>query len=191
MGMPVVQSAVVHAPDYAHSLAYPVALKILSAEVSHKSDVGGVLLGIASRQEFESKAKSLAKKGEPLLVQRMEQGLGEAIVGYRDDPVVGPLVMVGAGGILAELYNDVVLRMAPVDEAGALEMIAQVKGFAALRGYRGLPPGDLPALARAVAALSRLALLAGRPVQEAEANPVIVKEQGVVAVDALAVLKEG
>jgi hypothetical protein len=104
--------------------------------------------------------------------------------------VVGPLVLVGAGGILAELYNDVVLRIAPVDEAGALEMLAAVRGFAVLRGYRGLPPGDLQALARTVAALSRLALLAGRPVSEAEANPVIVRQNGVVAVDALAVLKE-
>jgi len=191
LGVPVVESAIVHAPNYRHSLPYPVALKILSAEVSHKSDIGGVALNIATREEFESKAKSLAKKGEPLLAQRMEAGLAEAIVGYRDDPVVGPLVMVGAGGILAELYNDVVLRPAPVDEAGALEMIAQVKGFAVLRGFRGLPPGDVAALARAVAAMSRLALLAGRPVQEAEANPVIVKAQGAVAVDALAVLKEG
>jgi hypothetical protein len=120
----------------------------------------------------------------------MEQGLAEAIVGYRDDPVVGPLVLVGAGGILAELYNDVVLRLAPVGEAEALEMIGQVRGFAVLRGYRGLPPGDLQALARAVAALSRLALLDGRPVREAEANPVIVRAKGAVAVDALAVLKE-
>ena len=119
----------------------------------------------------------------------MEPALGEAIVGYRDDPVVGPLVLVGAGGILAELYNDVVLRLAPVDEAGAAEMVAQVRGFAALRGYRGLPQGDLSALARAVAAMSRLALLEGRPVREAEANPVIVKPAGAVAVDALVVLK--
>jgi hypothetical protein len=98
--------------------------------------------------------------------------------------------MVGAGGVLAELYNDVVLRPAPVDEAGALEMIGQVKGFAVLRGYRGLPQGDVQSLARALAALSRLALVPGRPVREAEANPVIVKPDGVVAVDALAVLKE-
>ena len=188
--MPVVESAIVHAPDYAHALAYPVALKILSAEVAHKSAVGGVVLGIGSREEFESRAKSLAKTGAPLLVQRMEAGLAEAIVGYRDDPVVGPLVMVGAGGILAELYNDVALQLAPVDEADALEMIAQVKGFAVLRGYRGLPQGDVQALARSVVAMSRLALLAGRPVSEAEANPLIVEAQGVVAVDALAVLKE-
>jgi hypothetical protein len=76
-----------------------------------------------------------------------------------------------------------------VSEAEALEMLAEVKGFAALRGYRGLPQGDLAALAQAVAAMSRLALLAGRPVREAEANPVIVKARGAVAVDALAVLK--
>ena len=189
-GVPVVESAVVHGPDFAHALPYPVALKILSQDIAHKSEAGGVILGIASRAEFESKAKSLARNGEPLLVQRMEAGLAEALIGYRDDPVVGPLVIVGAGGILAELYNDVALRLAPVDEAGAREMIGQVKGFAALRGYRGLPPGDLAALARALAAISRLALVAGRPVREAEANPVIVKAHGVVAVDALAVMKE-
>jgi acetate---CoA ligase (ADP-forming) len=147
-------------------------------------------LNIASRQEFESRAKSLAKKGEPLFVQRMETGLAEAIIGYRDDPLVGPLVLAGAGGILAELYNDVVLRMAPVNEAEAMEMIGQVKGFAVLRGYRGLAPGDLASLARAIVAFSRLALIKGRPVSEAEANPVIVRREGVVAVDALAVLKE-
>ncbi len=120
----------------------------------------------------------------------MEAGLAEAIIGYRDDPVAGPLVLAGAGGIFAELYNDVVLRVAPVDEAQALEMIGQVKGFAVLRGYRGLPPGDLQALARAIAAFARLALIEGRPVREAEANPVIVRQDGVMAVDALAVLKE-
>jgi acyl-CoA synthetase (NDP forming) len=189
-GVPVVEHVVAAAPDYAHDLPYPVALKILSAEVAHKSDAGGVLLGIAGREEFESKAKSLAAKGEPLLVQRMQSGLAEAIIGYRDDPVVGPLAMVGAGGILAELYNDVVLRLAPVDEAAALEMIGQVKGLAVLRGYRGLPRGDVRALARALAALSRLALCPGRPVREAEANPVIVRRDGAVAVDALAVMKE-
>jgi acyl-CoA synthetase (NDP forming) len=190
LGVPIVKHQVVEAPDYVHGLPYPVALKILSAQVAHKTEAGGVALGISCRQEFDVKLEKLEKITPRLLVQKMESGLAEAIVGYRDDPVVGPLVLVGAGGILAELYNDVVLRMAPVDEAGALEMLAAVRGFAVLRGYRGLPQGDLRALARAVAALSRLALLAGRPVSEAEANPVIVRQNGVVAVDALAVLKE-
>ena len=124
-----------------------------------------------------------------VLVQRMESGLAEAIVGYRHDPLVGPIVLVGAGGMLAEIYRDYALRLAPVSEAEAEAMIAEVKGLATIRGYRNLPRGDLAALARAVAALSRLALVAGQPVAEAEINPLIVKRDGVVAVDGLVVLK--
>ena len=190
LGIPVVESVIARGPDFAHSLQYPVVAKMISAEVAHKSDVGGVLLGIKDREEFAARIRNMRHAGEAILVQRMEQGLAEAIIGYRDDPVAGPLVMVGAGGMLAELYKDVVLRLAPVDEAGAIEMIDQVKGFAVLRGYRGLPPGDVKSLARALSALSRLALVAGRPVSEAEANPVMVRQNGVVAVDALVVLKE-
>jgi succinyl-CoA synthetase beta subunit len=121
----------------------------------------------------------------------MESGLAEAIVGYRDDAVVGPLVLVGAGGVLAEILRDSVVRVAPVSEEEAADMIGQVRGFAALRGYRNLPRGDLKALARAVSAMSMLALLKGRPVREAEINPLLVKADGVVALDALVALKEG
>jgi hypothetical protein len=122
-------------------------------------------------------------------VQRMESGLAEALVGYRDDPVVGPIVVVGAGGVLAEVYRDAEVRMAPVSEGEAEEMIAKVKGFAAMRGYRNLPRGDVAALAKAVAAVSRLALAKGRPVLEAEINPLLVKASGVVALDALVAFK--
>ena len=97
---------------------------------------------------------------------------------------------VGAGGTLAEIYQDFAVALAPVSEAEALAMIERVKGLAIVRGYRNLPRGDTEALARAVAALSRLALIPGRPVREAEANPLIVKREGVVAVDALIALKE-
>jgi acyl-CoA synthetase (NDP forming) len=190
LGVPVVDSSIASAPDFKHALEYPVVAKIVSTEITHKSDVQGVVLGIRDVKELQGAIGNLPGRPQQVLLQKMESGLAEAIVGYRDDPVVGPLVMVGAGGILAELYNDVALRLAPVDEAGALDMIGHVKGFAALRGFRGLPPGDLQALARAVAALSRLALVAGRPVREAEANPVIVKGRGAVAVDALALMKE-
>jgi hypothetical protein len=179
LGMPVVEHAVAAPPRYAHGLEYPVAVKILDPSITHKTEAGGVALGVSNEKEFTVRIKKLIKITPRLLVQKMEKGLAEAIVGYRDDPVVGPVVLVGAGGTLAELYNDVVVRLAPV------------KGFAALRGYRGLPRGDLRALARAVAALSRLARVAGRPVREAEANPVIVKRRGAVAVDAVVVLKEG
>jgi len=190
LGMPVVEHAVAKPPRYAHRLKYPVALKIHDPAIEHKTEAGGVALGVSNEEEFRKTAKKFARITPELLVQTMQAGLAEAIVGYRDDPVVGPVVLVGAGGTLAELYNDVVVRLAPVGEAEALEMIGGVKGFAALRGYRGLPLGDLRALARAVAALSRLALVPGRPVREAEANPVIVKRRGAVAVDAVAVLED-
>jgi len=189
LGVPVVESAVARAPEFEHPLPYPVAAKILSAEVAHKTEAGGVLLGIADAQEFARRVREL--KSDVVQVQRMERGLAEAIVGYRDDPLIGPTVLVGAGGTLAELYKDYALRLAPVDVDEAEAMIGEVKGLATVRGYRNLPRGDVRALAGAVAAFSRLALLAGRPVAEAEINPMIVKRDGVVAVDGLAVLKGG
>ncbi|HXZ51734.1 MAG TPA: acetate--CoA ligase family protein [Burkholderiales bacterium] len=189
LGIAVAESQVAHAPAFAHSVSYPVAAKILSTDIAHKTEAGGVVLDIFDANDFREKTKPLANLGGTILVQRMERGLVEAIAGYRDDPLVGPLVMVGAGGMLAELYRDTVVRLAPVSVAEAEEMVAEVKGLALVRGYRGLPRGDVRALAETVAALSRLALARGRPVAEAEINPVIVKRDGAVAVDGLVVLK--
>ena len=186
LGIPVAEHAIVHAPNYAHTLAYPIALKRL--DVEHKTEVGGVVLNIQSISELKDHAKRMNQ--ERLLVQKMERGVAEAIIGYRDDPVVGPLIVVGAGGTLAEIYEDVAVELAPVSEAQAHAMINRVKGLATIRGYRNLPRGDVAALARAVSALSRLARVPGRPVREAEVNPLIVKREGVVAVDALVVHKE-
>ena len=185
LGIPVVEQAVAEAPGYAHAIAYPVAVKRLDLE--HKTEAGGVVLDVQSGMELRAHARRMGQAR--LLVQRMERGLGEAIVGYRDDPVVGPLVLVGAGGTLAELYRDFALACAPVSEAEALAMIEEVKGLAPIRGYRNLPKGDLAALARTVSAFSRLALLDARPVAEAEINPLIVKREGVLAVDARLALK--
>jgi acyl-CoA synthetase (NDP forming) len=183
LGIPVARQEIARAPDYSHSVPYPVAVKILGVE--HKTEAGGVVLDVPDRQAFERAVKKLDEK--ELLVQKMESGLAEAIVGYRDDPVVGPLVLVGAGGVLAELYEDFVLRIAPVSEREAEQMIAEVKGFAVIRGYRNLPRGDLKGLARAVSAFSTICSL--KTVAEAEINPLIVKAEGVVAVDALLALK--
>ena len=124
-------------------------------------------------------------------MQRMEKGLAEVILGYKRDPQVGPVVVLGVGGVLAEIYRDFALRLAPVSEAEAGRMIEEVKGLAVIRGYRGLPRGDTAALARAVSAFSQLAHLEPR-VAEAEINPLIVKPEGegVVAVDGLLVLAE-
>ena len=187
LGIETVASQVARAPSFEHSVPYPVAAKILSAEIAHKTEAGGVILGIGSEVEFREKVKKL--NSSEILVQAMQSGLGEAIIGYRDDPLVGPLALVGAGGVMAEIYQDVVLALAPVSVAQAEEMIARVKSFAVLRGYRGLPRGDLRALAEALAALSRLALVPGRPVAEAEINPLIIKGSGAVAVDGLVLPK--
>jgi acyl-CoA synthetase (NDP forming) len=186
LGIPVAEHAFVQPPDYEHAIAYPVALKRLDLE--HKTEAGGVVLDVQSGMELRAHARRMGQ--QRLLVQRMERGLAEAIVGYRDDPVVGPLVLVGAGGTLAELYRDFVLARAPMSEAEALEMIELVKGLAPIRGYRNLPKGDVAALARVVSAFSRLATVQGRPIAEAEINPLIVRREGVVAVDARLVPKK-
>jgi acetate---CoA ligase (ADP-forming) len=177
LGIPVAPWAIAEAPDFAHRIAYPVAVKTLEA---HKTERGGVILGVANDAELRHKAAAL---GNRVLVQRMERGLLEAIVGYRRDPVVGPVVLVGMGGVMTEIYRDYVLRIAPVSVEEGMEMIEQVKGFAAIRGFRNLPRGDVQALARAISALSSLASVDA--VEEAEVNPILVKAEGIVAVDAL------
>jgi acyl-CoA synthetase (NDP forming) len=185
LGIPLVEQQIAHAPDFAHSVPYPVAAKRLG--VDHKTETGGVALNVADRAAFEVQCRKLNAK--EILVQKMQNGLAEAIVGYRDDPVVGPIVLVGAGGTLAELYADFAIRIAPVTEDEAQEMVAEVKGLAPIRGYRNLPRGDVKALARAVSAFSTISLLKGRPISEAEINPLIVAPGGVAAVDGLIVLK--
>src|SRR5262245_630061 len=173
---------------------YPVAVKVLSAEIAHKTDVGGVALGIADGRNLVSAMRKIAAdvpqrmpgaRVTRVLVQPMVSGLGEALVGYHVDRDVGPLVMVAAGGVLAEILRDRSLRLAPVDLATAHEMIAEVRGLIPLSGYRGKPKGDLDALAHTIVALSKLA--EDPDVLEAEINPLIVRPvgQGVVAVDAL------
>ena len=200
VGVPVVPWAIARDPAFTHSVAYPVAAKVLSRDILHKTEAGGVALALASRAAFETcvprmlaavRAAAPEARIEGVLVQQMAEGLAEAIVGYRHDALIGPVVMVGLGGRLAEIYRDTCVRCAPVDEAEALEMTAAVKGLALVRGYRGLPRGDVGALARAVVAMSRLALIEGQPVLEAEINPLLVRADGVVAVDGLVLLREG
>ena len=178
----------------------PVALKILSADIAHKTEAGGVALGLldgasaaVAAREIEKRVKAHAPgaKLDGFLVQKMERGLAEVILGFRRDPLVGPTITVGLGGVLAEIYKDASTRLAPVSEAEAGEMIAEVKGLATVRGYRNLPKGDVAALARTIAAFSALAHEAFADVAEAEINPLLIKRdgEGVVAVDGLVVLR--
>jgi len=174
--------------------AYPVAVKVLCAEIAHKTDVGGVALGVADGDALLAAIRKIAAavaERSPgarvgrVLVQPMMSGLGEVLLGYRVDRDVGALIMVAAGGVLTEIARDRSLRLAPIDLATAREMIAEVRSLTALVGYRGRPAGDLDALAHAIVALSRLADDAS--IAEAEINPLIVRPagEGVVAVDAL------
>jgi acyl-CoA synthetase (NDP forming) len=180
----------------AHDLDYPLAAKVLHAEIAHKTDVGGVVLGIQDHagllQAMQTISSEVAARRpgtmvERILAQSMVRGVGEVLIGYRLDAQVGPLVMLAAGGVLTEIYRDRSMRLAPVDLETAREMIGEVKALQALAGYRGKPAGDLDALAQAIVALSGLALLPDLKVVEAEINPLIVRAagEGVVAVDAL------
>lgn len=180
-------------------LGGPVALKILSADIAHKTEAGGVALGLADGQaaavaarEIEKRVKAHAPnaKLEGFLVQKMERGLAEVILGFRRDPLVGPTITVGLGGVLAEIYKDASTRLAPVDASEAEAMIGEVKGLATIRGYRNLPRGDVAALAHAIASFSQLAHEKFAEVAEAEINPLLVKPDGqsVVAVDGLVLL---
>jgi acyl-CoA synthetase (NDP forming) len=200
LGVPVAPSETITVPEQEVKLDFPVVAKILSPDITHKTDAGGVAIGIATPDELKRaaaailqrvRAKQPGAKVNGVLVQRMEKGLAEVILGYKRDPQVGPVVVLGVGGVLAEIYRDLALRLAPVTEEEAGRMIEEVKGLAAIRGYRGLPRGDTAALARAVSAFSGLAHLERR-VAEAEINPLIVKAEGegVVAVDGLLVLEE-
>ncbi len=179
---------------------YPVAVKAMAAGLAHKSEAGGVVLEVgnadalrtaigAIRDRLARRHPALALDG--ILVQRMETGLVEALVGFVRDPQVGPIVTVGAGGIYAELYDDTAVRLAPVSLDEAREMISEVRGLAVIRGLRGRRPGDAEALARAIVGMSSLAWVEPR-VAEAEINPLIVRPEGsgVVAVDGLLRLME-
>jgi len=171
---------------------YPVVVKALCAELTHKSDAGGVMLNVADGAALIAACRrireNVAARGLAItrvLVQPMISGIGEVLIGYRVDSDVGPLIMVAMGGLFTEIYRDRSLRLAPVDLVAAHEMIAEVRGLLTLNGFRGKPKGDLDALAEAIVALSRLA--DDPTVIEAEINPLIVGAggEGVVAVDAV------
>ena len=197
LGIPFAASQVVQNGIEAVSTGFPAVAKILSVDIPHKTEAGGVVLDIQDAAELKgavdgmlTRIRSALPKAklDGVLVQRMEKGIAEVIVGFRRDRDAGPLVMVGVGGILAELGGGHALRLAPVSLDTAREMINEVKAFDVLRGYRNKPKGDLEALARVVQAMSNLACAAN--VEEAEINPLLVKTDGVVAVDALLSLKK-
>ncbi len=187
------------AVEAARRLGNPVVLKVVSPDVLHKSDVGGVLVGLrgdgAVREGFRSLRARLAHSAPQarwggVLVQPLVTGSVEVVVGGLRDPQFGPVVMVGSGGILVEVLQDVAFRLAPLDREEALRQIQETSCYRLLRGVRGAPPADVDGLAEVVVRVGDL-MVAEPAVQELDLNPVLVGPQGCCAVDARVVLGPG
>jgi acyl-CoA synthetase (NDP forming) len=181
----------------ADRMGYPVVLKVVSSYILHKSDVGGVVVGLRSGEEVAAAYPQLLEavsraapqaSVEGVLVQRMQRGSAELVVGGLVDPQFGPVVMVGAGGILVELLRDVSFRLAPLDLEEALEQLAETRAYRLLQGLRGRPPADLRAVGELLVRVGEL-LLAEQDIQELDLNPVVAGPEGCVAVDARVVLR--
>jgi acyl-CoA synthetase (NDP forming) len=192
----VLAGSVEEARRAAERIGYPVALKIQSSDIAHKTEAGGVRLGLRDSDELAAACKEIvanARERSPgaridgVLVQEMVNGGVEAIVGVTNDASFGPAIMFGLGGIFAEVLEDVTFRLAPVRAADAREMIAEIRGYPLLAGARGKPPADVDALADAIVRLSALAVDLKDSLAELDVNPLFVMEQGrgVVAADAL------
>ncbi|MFC7542785.1 acetate--CoA ligase family protein [Siccirubricoccus deserti] len=180
----------------AEAIGYPVVLKILSPDILHKSEIGGVLLDVANadqvRQGFailldRAKHHAPAARIEGVLVAKQIKGAVEMALGVFRDPVFGPVAMVGLGGIFIEILKDVAFRRCPFDTAEAERMIRGLRGFPLLDGARGRPKADVAALARALSSLSAFAAAAGPRLAGVDVNPLLVLPagQGCYAADAV------
>jgi len=199
-GVPVSPARLARTKDEAAKMAdeigYPAVLKIVSPQITHKSEVGGVELNLASRDEvagaFERIVASVKQHApnatvEGVAVQRMEQPGIEVIVGMTKDPQFGPVMMFGLGGVLVEVLKDVAFRVVPIEERDARQMIEEIKGYPVLEGYRGHDPADIGKLRELLLQVSRF--IEEHPdVEELDLNPVFAYKDGAIAVDARIVI---
>lgn len=200
IGLPSPREAVATTPDdaaaQATAIGFPVALKLVSADILHKTEVGGVKLNLTSAIEVAAAAQDIlasAKAARPdanidgLLVSQMVTGGVETILGVHGDPAFGPVITFGVGGILVELLQDTVCAIAPVSLDEARSMIARIKTAALLTGYRGGPSHDVEALAKAIVDISHFVIQQGGRLSSLEINPLRVMpgNGGVIALDAV------
>jgi acetyl coenzyme A synthetase (ADP forming)-like protein len=180
----------------AGEVGYPVALKVASEQISHKSDIGGVRVGLERPEDVRAAFEEVLRNAlqvaprvaiDGVLVQRMAAPGRELIVGIARDPSFGPLIMFGLGGVLAEALQDVVFRLAPLTRWDAAEMCRGIRGTKLLQAFRGAPPVDLRALEDVLLRVSQLACDFPE-IEELDLNPLLVSEAGAVAVDARIVL---
>ena len=172
----------------ANELGWPVAIKTAAPGVQHKSDVGGVALGLADADALRTAYEDIAARlGPRVVVAPMAPSGVEVALGVVRDPTFGPLVLVGAGGVLVEVLHDRALALPPIDATGARRIIDRLAVRPILDGVRGAEPADVDALANAVARLSALANDLGDLIAALDVNPMIVSPGGCVAVDALVI----
>jgi acetyl-CoA synthetase (ADP-forming) len=185
------------AAAYADKIGYPIVLKIVSPDIVHKSDAGGVKVNLKTASEVAAAYKTIienAKKYKAdaqivgVLVQEMAPSGIEVIIGAVKDATFGPTVMVGLGGIFVELLKDVNFRVAPFTAEDAKEMITKLKAFPLLNGYRGSQPADLDALTKTICNVSRL-VMEHPEIKELDLNPVMAYPKGANTVDARIILE--
>src|SRR2546422_3978530 len=199
-GLPVIKtetaSSKAEAVAAAKIIGYPVAMKIISPDVVHKIDIGGVKLDLNTDQDVSEAYDEILKNVKAripnariggVLLQEYLTGGTETIIGIHRDPKFGPLLMFGLGGIYVEAYRDVSFRLAPIRELGARNMIQQIRGGKILEGFRGQPPRDVEAIAECIERLSQLAIDV-EEVQELDVNPLLAFEKGCKAVDARVII---
>ena len=194
----VVTNNALEAEDAAREFDGPVVVKVLSRHVLHKSEVGGVVVGVSPAEVArtclemaERFAEATQHKPEGFLVQECVSGGIELILGFHRDAQLGSMILLGMGGVTAELFRDTSMRLVPVSRRDAEDMISELKSAALLKGFRGKPLSDVAALIDAILAFSTMAVELGDKLQEAEINPLFVLPQGrgVVAADGIAVLE--
>lgn len=202
-GIPVVEARLARTQKEAvflsQKIGFPVVLKIASPDIVHKSDSGGVKLGLKSVSEIRMAYREIMdaiKKQNPravidgVTVQKMAKPGIEVIVGASKDPQFGPVLMFGLGGVFVEVLKDVSFRIIPVSRKDAREMIEEIKGYPLLQGYRGKKPADLPALIEILLNISRL-MEKNPEIKELDLNPVVAYKKGALAVDTRIILEEG
>jgi len=201
-GIPVIETRLARTPKeavlFSQKMGVPVALKIASPEIVHKSDSGGVRLSLKNGSEVRAAYREIidgVQKKYPsasiqgVSVQKMAKPGTEVIVGTSKDPQFGPVIMFGLGGIFVEVLKDVSFRIIPLGKKDALEMIEEIKGYPLLQGYRGKEPVDIPALTEIILKISRV-MEENPEIKELELNPILAYKKGALAVDARIILEE-
>ena len=176
----------------AEKMGYPVVLKIVSPEIVHKTEVGGVVVGLSSSDAVESACRRIIETvgtSRPdarvlgVLVQKMAPESTQVIVGSVNDPQFGHTILFGLGGVFVEILKDVAFRIAPLEERDAREMIQEIRGYSVLAGYRGSPPADQDAIVNLILCASRL-VTENPQIEQMDLNPTMVYEHGVLVADA-------